>query len=60
MEHQSLAGNGHTSLLISVFTAVVSFADAGEAMKSLAGFISIVAGIMAIRYYYHATKNVKK
>jgi hypothetical protein len=60
METPAYAGNAHASLFISIFTAAVSFADAGEAMKSLAGLISIVAGIMAIRYYYHATKNVKK
>ena len=60
MEHSAVVGNAHVSLLVSIFTAAVSFADAGEAMKSLAGFISIVAGLMAIRYYYHATKNVQK
>lgn len=60
MEHSSMVGNAHTSLLISVSTAVVSFVEAGEAMKSVAGLISTVAGVMAIRYYYHATKNIKK
>lgn len=60
MDHTSAAGNAHTNAIISIFTAVMSFADAGEAMKSLAGLISIITGLMAIRYYYHATKNVKK
>ena len=60
METPASVGNAHASLLVSIFTAAVSFADAGEAMKSLAGLISIIAGIMAIRYYYHATKSVQK
>ena len=60
MEHNPSVGNAHVSLLVSIFTAIVSFADAGEAMKSVAGLISTVAGLMAIRYYHHATKKVKK
>ena len=60
MEHTHTAGNAHTSAVISIVTAAMSFVDAGEVMKLLAGVISIVTGIMAIRYYYHATKNIKK
>lgn len=60
MEHTQTAGNAHTSAIISMVTAAMSFVDAGEVMKHVAGLISIVTGIMAIRYYYHATKNVKK
>jgi hypothetical protein len=60
MEHTNSAGPAHTNALISILTAAMSFANAGEVMKHLAGLISIVTGIMAIRYYYHATKNVKK
>lgn len=60
MEHQTYAGNANTSFFISVFTALVSFANAAEGVKSLAGLVSIATGIMAIRYYYHATKKINK
>lgn len=60
MDHHSYAGNANTSFFISVFTALVSFANAAEAVKSVAGLVSIFTGVMAIRYYYHATKKINK
>lgn len=60
MDHNTYAGNANTSFFISAVSAVLSFANAGEAVKSLAGLVSIVTGVMAIRYYYHATKKLKK
>lgn len=60
MDHTNPVGTANTNFIISVFTAVVSFVNVTEAVKSFAGLVSIVTGLMAIRYYYHATKKVKK
>ena len=44
---------------ISVLSAIVSVSTIQPIVTLLAGLIAIVSGIMAIRYYYNATKKVK-
>lgn len=44
---------------ISVLSAIVSVSTIQPIVTLVAGLIAIVSGIMAIRYYYNATKKVK-
>jgi hypothetical protein len=44
---------------ISVLSAIVSISTIQPVVTLIAGLIAIVSGIMAIRYYYNATKKVK-
>lgn len=44
---------------ISVLSAIVSISTLQPIVTLFAGLIAIVSGIMAIRYYYNATKKVK-
>jgi hypothetical protein len=44
---------------ISVLSAIVSISTIQPVVTLFAGLIAIVSGIMAIRYYYNATKKVK-
>jgi hypothetical protein len=44
---------------ISVLSAIVSISTLQPVVTLIAGLIAIVSGIMAIRYYYNATKKVK-
>jgi hypothetical protein len=44
---------------ISVLSAIVSISTIQPVVTLVAGLIAIVSGIMAIRYYYNATKKVK-
>jgi hypothetical protein len=44
---------------ISVLSAIVSISTIQPIVTLVAGLIAIVSGIMAIRYYYNATKKVK-
>lgn len=62
MDNQHYADNGHASMVICLVTGFIAWIDT----QSLSGFlkdisvvVSIAAGIMAIRYYYHATKKQK-
>lgn len=55
-------GHGHTSLVIAFITGTFAWIDGhtfSEAVKSIAAFVSMGAGCMAIRYYYYATKKQK-
>lgn len=45
---------------LSVLSAIVSIATIQPIVTLLAGLVAIVSGIMAIRYYYNATKKVQK
>lgn len=45
---------------ISVLSAIVSISTIQPIVTLVAGLIAIVSGIMAIRYYYNATKKVKQ
>ena len=44
---------------ISVLSAIVSISTIQPVVTLFAGLISIISGVMAIRYYYNATKKVK-
>jgi hypothetical protein len=44
---------------ISVLSAIVSISTIQPVVTLIAGLIAIFSGIMAIRYYYNATKKVK-
>jgi len=44
---------------ISLLSAIVSISTVQPIITLLAGLIAIISGIMAIRYYYNATKKVK-
>lgn len=62
MDNHHYAGHGHISLLVSILMGVFAWVgalDFSEVLKIAAGLVSVVAGIMAIRYYYYATKKIK-
>jgi hypothetical protein len=44
---------------ISLLSAIVSISTVQPIITLIAGLIAIISGIMAIRYYYNATKKVK-
>jgi hypothetical protein len=44
---------------ISLFSAIVSISTVQPIITLIAGLIAIISGVMAIRYYYNATKKVK-
>lgn len=55
--------HGHASLAVSILTGIMAWIGAhtiSEIAKTGAAVISIAAGIMAIRYYYYATKKTKQ
>ena len=63
MEQNNDLQYGHISLLVSLLTGFFAWLgslNAGEVLKGLSLIVSIGAGIMAIRYYYYATKKAKK
>ena len=47
------------NVLVSTVGAIVSITTIQPIVTLLAGLVAIVSGIMAIRYYYNATKKVK-
>jgi hypothetical protein len=47
------------NVLISTIGAIVSVTTIQPIITMIAGLVAIVSGIMAIRYYYNATKKVK-
>jgi len=56
------ADQGNISLLISIITGMLAWIGSyslGEVFKGVSMAVSIIAGIMAIRYYYYATKKQK-
>jgi hypothetical protein len=62
MENNNSVSNGHTSLLISVLSGSVAWVDAQSVdmgVKIFSSCVSLVAGLMAIRYYHYNTKRVK-
>lgn len=61
MNHE--LSHGHASLAVSLIGGIISWINGipvGEAVKLIAGIVSIGAGIMAIRYYHYATIKAKK
>lgn len=62
MENNNSVSNGHTSLLISILSASVAWIDAQSVdlgVKLFSSSVSLVAGLMAIRYYHYNTKRIK-
>ena len=45
---------------VSMTAATLTITQVQPIITMLAGLIAIVSGIMAIRYYYNATKRIKK
>jgi hypothetical protein len=48
------------NVLVSTIGAIVSVTTIQPIITMIAGLVAIVSGIMAIRYYYNATKKVKQ
>lgn len=54
---------GHISLAVAIFGTVfgwISSHNISENVKMISFIISGCAGLMAMRYYYYATKKVKR
>ena len=45
---------------VSMTAATLTITQVQPIITMLAGLVAIVSGIMAIRYYYNATKKVQK
>lgn len=62
MDNNDYVGNGNAAMAVSLifgFIAWVGTFNIGDVLKVTSMAVSIVAGIMAIRYYYYATKKQK-
>jgi glucan phosphoethanolaminetransferase (alkaline phosphatase superfamily) len=60
MDHNDYSGHGNVSLAVSLIAGMFAWIGSyslPEVIKSLSMIVSIIAGIMAIRYYYYATKK---
>lgn len=57
MEHN--ATGGHISLGVSLISGILARIDISTGLKDFSVIVSIIAGIMAIRYYYISSKNKK-
>ena len=52
---------GGTSLSVSFVSVILLFiGSVPDGVKVVAGIVSIIAGLMATRYYYYATKEKKQ
>jgi hypothetical protein len=49
-----------SAVIVSISSAIVSIANFQPLVTLLASLVAIVSGVFAIRYYYRATKNLKK
>lgn len=61
-QHNHYGESGHVSLAICVITGLFAWIGShslNEIIKGLSMVVSIGAGLMAIRYYYYATKKHK-
>jgi hypothetical protein len=45
---------------VSMTAATLTITQVQPIITMLAGLVAIVSGVMAIRYYYNATKRIKK
>lgn len=54
MDHST---GGHISLAVSLIAGILARIDISSALKDFSVVVSIIAGIMAIRYYYISSKN---
>lgn len=63
MDNQDYAGQGHVYLAVTFILGFFGWIgdnfSMGEIFKGISMTVSIVAGIMAIRYYFFATKSIK-
>ena len=62
MDH-NYGEHGHISLAIALISGMFAWIGSytlPDVVKGLSMLVSIVAGIMAIRYYYYATKKQQK
>ena len=60
MDNNDYSGHGNVSLAVSLIAGMFAWIGSyslPEVIKSLSMIVSIIAGIMAIRYYYYATKK---
>lgn len=55
MEHNAIGG--HISLGVSLIMGILAHIDVSATLKDFSVIISMVAGVMAIRYYYVSTKK---
>lgn len=63
MDNHDYAGQGNVSLAITFIFGFIAWVDThslSEFLKNLSVVISSIAGLMAIRYYYYATKKNKQ
>jgi len=63
MQDNHTLEHGHISLIISIITGVfawISSHNISETIKILSMILSGCAAIMAMRYYYFATKKIKR
>ena len=49
-----------SATIVSISSALVSIGNFQPLVTLLASLDAIVSGLLAIRYYYRATKNLKK
>ena len=63
MEHNEYGIMGNSYLLITIFFQVMGmivWAHIWAFIPKASGFLSIVTAVMAIRYYWYATKKQKE
>lgn len=63
MDTQQSLEYGNASLAVSVIMGVFAFISSQnviDLVKGAAALISVIAGVMAIRYYHYATKEKKQ
>jgi hypothetical protein len=58
MSHDSSSALINTG--VSMTAATLTITQVQPLVTLIAGLVAIASGIMAIRYYYNATKKVKK
>ena len=58
MEHNAIGG--HISLGVSIIMGILARIDVDAVLKNGSTIISILAGILAIRYYIISTNKIKK
>jgi hypothetical protein len=52
--------NADLATIVSVSGAALSVANIQPIVTLIASVVAVISGIFAIRYYYRATKNLKK
>ena len=63
MDNNNYAEHGHVSLIVTLLSGVFAWLSShefGEVIRTTAGLIAIISGVMAVRYYYYATKKQKQ